>query len=144
MSHTPIRIILADNHDLIRETWKLLLQNNPLFQIIADSNSGEKAIELVKELHPDILLLDINMMPLSGFEVAERIAAITNNVKIIALSVNNQPKYAVKMIELGAKAYVTKTSSLEELSHSIIEVQQGRFYICEEIIQNFKTPLTTS
>ena len=92
-----------------------LLENNPRFRVVADCDNGaDAAIEQAKQLLPDIMLVDINMTPDNGFKVTERVAAELPSVKIIGISVNNQPKYAIKMIELGARGYLTKTSSLKK------------------------------
>jgi DNA-binding NarL/FixJ family response regulator len=136
MSNEPIRIMLVDDHKIVRKSWKSLLENNPRFKVIADCDNGESAIELAEELIPDIMLVDINMSPLNGFAVTERIMETTPSIKIIGLSVNNQPKYAIRMVELGARGYLTKTSSLEEINHGIMEVHKGEFYICEEVTRN--------
>jgi DNA-binding NarL/FixJ family response regulator len=136
MSKEPIRIMLVDDHQIVRKSWKSLLENNPRFQVIADCDNGQSAIEQAEELIPDIMLVDINMSPLNGFTVTERVLETTPSIKIIGLSVNNQPKYAIKMVELGARGYLTKTSSLEEINHGILEVHKGEFYICEEVTRN--------
>jgi DNA-binding NarL/FixJ family response regulator len=133
MTNKPIRILLADDHKMVRESWKTLLENNPRFQVVADCDNGNDAIEKAGELLPDIALVDINMSPLNGFSVTEAIAARFPSVKVIGLSANNQPKYAHKMLELGASGYLTKTSSLDEIQHGIGEVYNGSIYICEEI-----------
>jgi two-component system, NarL family, invasion response regulator UvrY len=127
---------LVDDHKLVRQSWKMLLESNPRFQIIADFDNGESAIEEARQLVPDVMLVDINMSPINGFAVTERLMETTPTIKIIGLSVNNQPKYAVKMMQLGAKGYLTKTSSLEEINHGIIEVHKGELYICEEVRKN--------
>jgi two-component system, NarL family, invasion response regulator UvrY len=136
MSNEPIRIMLVDDHKIVRKSWKSLLENNPRFTVIADCDNGQSAIEQAEQLIPDIMLVDINMSPLNGFAVTERIMETTPSIKIIGLSVNNQPKYAVRMVELGARGYLTKTSSLEEINHGIMEVHRGEFYICEEVTRN--------
>jgi DNA-binding NarL/FixJ family response regulator len=128
--------MLVDDHKIVRKSWKSLLENNPRFQVIADCDNGQAAIEQAEKLIPDIMLVDINMSPLNGFAVTERIMETTPSIKVIGLSVNNQPKYAVRMVELGAKGYLTKTSSLEEINHGILEVHRGEFYICEEVARN--------
>ncbi len=136
MSNDPIHIILVDDHKLVRESWKILLENNPRFRVIADCEDGNTAIELAQELCPEIMLVDINMAPLNGFVVTERILKTNPAIKIIGLSVNNQPMYAMRMLDLGARGYLTKTCSLEEISYGILEVQKGKFYICEEVKRN--------
>lgn len=136
MNNNPIRIILVDDHEIVRQSWKMLLENNPRFMVIADCDTGFDAIRLSQELVPDILLVDINMSPLTGFAVTERVVSTVPEVKIIGLSVSDQPKYATRMLELGAKGYLTKTSSLDEINHGILEVFNGGQYICEEVSRN--------
>ena len=79
------------------------------------------------------MLVDINMYPINGFEVAEKVLENNPGVKIIGISVNNQPSYANKMLSLGARGFVTKGSSFEEITHAILEVSRGEQYICNEI-----------
>ncbi len=133
MKNEPIRIILVDDHKLVRQSWKMLLENNPRLKVVADCEDGETAIEESKKHSPDIILVDINMSPDNGFIITEQLLRLAPTTKIIGLSANNQPKYASRMVELGAKGYLTKTSSLEEINHGIQEVYEGRFYICKEI-----------
>ena len=133
MTNDPIRIILVDDHKMVRKSWKALLENNPRFRVVADCDNGDEAINKAEEFQPDIMLVDINMSPLNGFMVTEKVLDKVPSVKIIGMSVNNQPKYAGKMIALGARGYLTKTSALEEISHGIIEVYNGKVYICEEV-----------
>jgi two-component system invasion response regulator UvrY len=133
MSLPPIRIILVDDHELVRGSWKLLLKQNERFSIIAECKNGAEAIEHAELLAPDIVLMDINMFPVSGIEATERITSKNPDIKIIGLSINNQPAYAERMLRAGARGYVTKNSTLHEMMHAILEVHDGRQYICEEI-----------
>lgn len=140
----PVRIILVDDHALIRETWRMLLQNTPGFEVAGDCGTGLEAIELMREARPDIMLLDINMFPLNGYDIAEKAAELFPEIKVVGLSVNNKPKYAVRLVEMGAKGYLTKSSSMDEIRHGIEEVYKGNFYICEEIISSISAgePMT--
>lgn len=133
MLNERIRIMLVDDHKIVRDSWKILLENNPRFNVIAESDNGQNAIDRAMLLVPDIMLVDVNMTPLNGFAVTEAISKASPTIKIIGLSVNNQPKYATKMLELGARGYLTKTSSLDEINHGILEVYRGEIYICEEV-----------
>lgn len=133
MTKGSIRIILVDDHKTVRKSWRTLLENNPRFQVIADCDNGDTAIREAEKLKPDIMLVDINMSPLNGFMVTEKVLEKVPGIKIIGLSVNNQPKYADKMIALGAKGYLTKTSPMEEINKGIVEVYNGNLYICEEV-----------
>ncbi len=133
MSNELVRIILVDDHELVRISWKLLLETNPLFELVADADNGHTAIEQAQKYVPDILLVDINMSPLNGFEVTEKVVAVVPSVKVIGLSVHNQPHYAWRLLELGGRGYFTKTSPLEEIHHGIMEVYKGERYICREV-----------
>ena len=133
MTTPQIRIVLADDHQLIRESWRMLLENNPRFKVVADCANGHDAIRSISEHNPDILLVDINMQPINGFEVVRHVVEHNPAVRIIGMSVNNQPKYATRMVEMGARGFLTKTSSLSEIHHGIEEVYRGVVYICDEV-----------
>jgi len=128
-----IKIIIVDDHQMIRETWKMILQQNELFEIVFDCASGAEAIIAAQEYKPDIMLMDINMAPVNGFEATRKISKLVPSTKIIGVSINNQPTYARNMIQLGAKGFVTKNSSQQEMIKAIIEVYNGGNYICNEI-----------
>ena len=129
----PIRIILVDNHDLVRESWKMLLDKDNNFSVIAQCRNGSEAVEQARNLLPDIILMDINMSPVNGFEATKIIAETLPSVKVIGVSINNNPKYATKMLALGAKGFVTKTSTFAELKTAMQKVHAGENYICQEI-----------
>ena len=133
MNLPQIRIILVDDHELVRGSWKLLLKQNTRFSIVGECKNGVEAIEEARRLMPDIILMDINMSPVNGLEATERIIQATPSIKIIGLSINNQPVYVHKMLKAGAKGYVTKNSTLYEMTHAIMEVHDGRQYICDEV-----------
>ena len=133
MNTSQIRIVLVDDHRLVLESWKLLLENDPRFIIVSECENGEEAIQVARELVPDIILMDINMAPLNGFETTRKILSENPSLKIIGISVNNQPSYANKMLELGGKGFITKGSSFDELTTAILKVASGGKYICEEI-----------
>ncbi len=128
-----ISILIADDHKLIRETWSYILNSDPRFKVIASCGNGEEAVELAKEKHPGIILMDINMSPFSGLEATKQIRKIMPDSKIIGVTMHSQPAYAKKMLQIGARGYVTKNSSKEEMIKAILEVYQGNKYVCEEI-----------
>lgn len=131
-----ISVMIADDHKLIRETWSYILNNDDRFEVIAECGDSELAVEIAREKKPDIILMDINMMPISGFEATERIRKLSPASKIIGVSMHSQPAYAKKMLQIGAKGYVTKNSSREEMIKAILEVFGGNKYICDEIKNN--------
>ena len=135
MNLPQIRIVPVDDHELVRGSWKLLLKQDTRFSVIGECRNGAEAIEEAQKLKPDIIIMDINMYPMNGMEATEKISQVAPSVKIIGLSINNQPAYVQKMMNAGAKGYMTKNSSLHEMTHAIMEVHNGRQYICEEIRQ---------
>jgi DNA-binding NarL/FixJ family response regulator len=130
---SPIRIILVDDHDLVRESWKMMLDKDDRFAVIAQCKNGRDAITEVVKLLPDITLMDINMSPVDGFEATKKIIEAIPEAKIIAVSANNSPRYSTKMFAYGAKGFVTKTSPFTELKLAIEKVHNGETYLCNEI-----------
>ncbi len=131
-----ITVMIADDHKLIRETWSYILSNDDRFEVIAECGDSEHAVEVARDKKPQIVLMDINMMPISGFEATERIRKVSPVSKVIGVSMHSQPAYAKKMLQIGARGYVTKNSSREEMIKAILEVQEGNKYVCEEIKNN--------
>ena len=128
-----VSIMIVDDHTLIRETWSFLLGKNENFDVVAECGDGERAIELARDKRPDVVLLDINMAPMSGFDVLKSIRKFSPGSKIIGVSMHSQPAYAKKMLRLGAKGYVTKNSPRQEMLEAISEVSHNHVYICQEV-----------
>ncbi len=128
-----ITVLIVDDHTLIRETWSFLLGRNENFEVIAEVGDGQKAIDVARDKRPQIVLLDINMTPLNGFDVLKMIRKQSPGSKVIAVSMHSQPAYAKKMLRMGAKGYVTKNSPRQEMLDAIMEVQKGNTYICQEV-----------
>lgn len=131
-----ISVLIADDHKLIRETWSFVLNNDPRFTVIAECADAYEAIEQARTTKPNIVLMDINMPSMSGFEAAEKIRKVSPSSRIIGISIHSQPAYAKKMLQIGAKGYVTKNSSKKEMIEAILTVHAGGKYICEEIKNN--------
>ena len=128
-----ISILIADDHKLIRDTWSFILNTDDRFKVVAECSNGEEAIEQAKQKRPQIVLMDINMTPVSGLEATKQIRKVSPGSKIIGVSMHSQPAYAKKMLQIGAKGYVTKNSSRDEMFKAIMEVYQGNRYICDEV-----------
>lgn len=128
-----ITVLIVDDHTLIRETWSFLLGRNENFEVIAEVGDGQKAIDIARDKRPNIVLLDINMTPLNGFDVLKMIRKQSPGSKVIAVSMHSQPAYAKKMLRMGAKGYVTKNSPRQEMLDAIIDVNNGNTYICQEV-----------
>ena len=128
-----IRLIIVDDHFHVREAWSWVLKQVPRINVIAQCANGQEAIEAARNLRPDVILMDINMAPFSGLEATQRIRKISPGSKVIGVSMHSQPAYAKKMLQMGARGYVTKNSSKEEMIKAILEVNHGNKYICDEI-----------
>lgn len=128
-----ISVMIVDDHTLIRETWSFLLGRNENFEVIAEVGDGQRAIDIARDKRPGIVLLDINMSPLNGFDVIKMIRKLSPGSKVIAVSMHSQPAYAKKMLRLGAKGYVTKNSPRQEMLDAINEVSNGNIYVCQEV-----------
>jgi two-component system invasion response regulator UvrY len=125
--------MLIDDHTLIRESWRSLLFTIANLEIVAECGDGRMAGELAKDKRPDVVLLDINMQPLDGFEVLKIIRKVSPLSKIIGLTMRSEPANVKKFLRLGGKGYVTKNSPREELIHAIEDVNKGNTYICSEV-----------
>jgi len=128
-----LNIMLVDDHKLIRDSWSFILNSDPRFTVVGETSNGEDAVEIVKKIKPDIILMDVNMSPVNGFDATRLIAKHSPESKVIAVSMHTMPAYAKRMMQLGAMGYVTKNSSKDEMIKAIIEVSSGRKYICEEV-----------
>ncbi len=136
LQHTilkQISIILVDDHKLIRDSWSFILNSDPRFTVIGETSDGDEAVVIVKKLQPDIVLMDVNMSPVNGFDATKLIHKYSPGSKVIAVSMHTMPAYAKRMMQVGAMGYVTKNSSKDEMIKAIIEVNSGRKYICEEV-----------
>lgn len=132
-SMEKISLLLIDDHKMIRESWSFILSADPRFEIVGDTSNVEQAVELAKSNCPDIVLMDINMAPINGFEATKLMLREVPELQILAISMHSMPAYARRMFQMGARGYVTKNSSKDELITAILEVKAGNKYICEEI-----------
>ncbi len=131
--NSKITILIVDDHKLIRDTWSFILNSDPRFQVIAETSSGEEAVELAQKARPDVILMDVNMTPVNGFDATRQIRKIMPASKVIGVSMHSQPAYAKRMMQVGAMGYVSKNSSKEEMMSAIIEVSKGNKFICDEV-----------
>ncbi|OSZ80142.1 DNA-binding response regulator [Chitinophagaceae bacterium IBVUCB2] len=128
-----ITILLVDDHKLIRESWSFILNSDSRFEVIGETSNADEAVEIAKTLKPRIVLMDINMSPVNGFDATKLVRKVSPSSKIIGISMHTMPAYARKMLQMGAMGYVTKNSSKDELMDAIIEVNEGKKYICNEV-----------
>lgn len=125
-----IEIIIADDHMMIREGLKQLLELDGTIKVIAEANDGEECLNLLnKKIHPNILLLDINMPKKNGIEVLEYIKQNKIPVKVLILTVHNEVEYLLKAVDIGIDGYLLKDSSYDELKEAIDVIISGNTYI---------------
>lgn len=125
-----IRIVVADDHTLVREVLCSFLADQPDMDVVGQAGDGATAMELAMKLEPDVIVMDIGMPPvLSGLEATRWIRKTRPNVKIIALSMHDDTAYVVEMLRAGAHGYMLKDGDLEELLIAIRTVARGETYV---------------
>lgn len=122
-------IILADDHQVLREALRLLLETQTDFQVIAETGDGLEALALTERHKPDVLIVDMMMPGLSGLEVARRTHRLFSAVKVIVLSMYDTESYVVESLQAGVAGYVLKKSSSQELVFAIRQALQGNVYL---------------
>lgn len=124
-----IKVMLADDHVLMREGIRQLLEFDGSIEVIAEANDGEECIEKLQEVTPQILLLDINMPKKNGIEVLEEIKKKNMNVKVLILTVHNEVEYLLRAVDIGVDGYILKDSESVELKKAINVICNGESYI---------------
>ena len=130
-----IRILVVDDHELVRIGLRHMLADYPAIQVAAEAADGESALRLNREIRPDVILLDVCLPGLSGFEVTSRLKQITPKVGIIILSVHEQAPYPERLLEAGASAYLSKGCPATELVQAINTVARGGRHIGSKVAQ---------
>ena len=125
----PIRVLLADDHTLVRAGFRRLIQDLPAIEVVAEAESGHEALRLVQEHQPDVILLDIAMPGLNGLEVAARLAEEFPRVRVLILSMHLNEEYVWQALRAGASGYLLKDSGDSELEIAIRAVARGETYL---------------
>ncbi|WEK38187.1 MAG: response regulator transcription factor [Candidatus Pseudobacter hemicellulosilyticus] len=128
-----IKIVIADDHRLVREAWRLVLNRDHRLSVIAVCENGHRAVETCRVLKPDMVLMDINMEPMNGIEATRHIRSFSDTIRVIGISVHTDHTYVNALLQAGANGYVTKHSSGEEMIAAILQVMEGQPYFCKEI-----------
>lgn len=126
---TTTRIVLADDHALVRAGIRVLIEQIPGLEVVGEAGDGHAALELVRDLQPDVLLTDIAMGAPSGLEVAARVARDFPEVKVIILSMHANEEYVMEALRHGAAGYLLKDSAAVELERALQTVGEGRTYL---------------
>jgi DNA-binding NarL/FixJ family response regulator len=128
-----INIVIADDHVLIRDGIKALLQSIDEFEVIGEAADGERLIQLIDSLNPEIVLLDITMPKKTGIEVIAEVKQYNNSVKFIMLSMHDNPEYVLKSVQAGALSYLLKNTDHEEIIKAVKAVSLGQKYFSPDI-----------
>ena len=128
-TNRPIRIILADDHQIVRQGLRSLLEEVPDMEIIAEADNGRTVLKLSQELLPDVIIMDLSMPELNGIEATRQILSGAPEVKVIALSMHSDSLFVLNMIKSGASGYLLKDCALEELVKAIRAVVDYKTYL---------------
>ena len=127
------RILLVDDHKMIRNGIRSLFQGYNKYQVIAEASNGMEALNILEETEIDLVLMDINMNGIDGVETAKRITSTHPETKIIAFTMTNESRQIKSMMKAGAMGYVLKTCDAKELSLAVDKVMSEQTYYCDEV-----------
>jgi two-component system response regulator NreC len=129
-------IVLADDHKVVRQGLRAVLEANPSFRVIGEAGEGLETTRLAERLRPDVLVLDLMMPGLSGLEVTRQVKKRSPKTHVVVLSMHRDESYVLEALKNGAAAYVLKDSSVEELVKAVIEAVAGRRYLSPPLSQS--------
>ena len=128
MSH--LKILLVEDHAIVRQGLRLILEQEQDIKVVGEAQDSEEAYRMAKELHPDIVVMDIALPGASGVEATRRIKEELPQVHIVALTVHSEDEYILAMLRAGAEGYLVKDSIAAELVHAVRAVSQGQSILC--------------
>ena len=123
-----IRIVLADDHTIIRSGLRLLLEQQPDFKVVAEAEDGRQAVERIAEHHPDVAILDIGMPELNGIEATRQIVALDPHCHVVILSMHSDEGYVLRALKAGARAYILKSAAEADLIRAVRAVSEGKSF----------------
>src|SRR5512136_2867284 len=127
-----INVLIADDHALVRQGLKRLLEEDPEIQVVAEASDGLEAVREYRRVRPDVAVLDIAMPRRDGLETVKRILAIDPDARILVLTMYPEEQYAVRMLKAGAMGYITKGNCTAELHRAVRTVRHGRRYLSDQ------------
>jgi DNA-binding NarL/FixJ family response regulator len=131
-----IRVLIADDHKILREGLKLILEKNPEINIAGEACNGTQATQMAREIHPDIIIMDINMPDLNGIEATRRITDEIPGTRVLALSMNSDRGSLIRMLKAGAKGYLLKDCASDELLDAISVIMKNKVYISPMLVDD--------
>lgn len=130
----PVNVMIADDHSMIREGLKQLLELEGDFKVVAEATDGMECLSKLETIAPDVLLLDINMPKMNGLEVLQKIKDSKMKIKVLVLTIHSEVEYLLKAVEIGVNGYILKDSESAELKKAILAVVNGDNYIQPSLI----------
>ncbi len=128
-----IRLVLADDHAVVRSGTRELLEQQPDFKIVGEASNGEEAVRLAGELQPDVLVMDVRMPKMSGVEATRKIKATYPDIRVLVLTAHDDDEYVFALLQAGANGYLLKTAEIEELVRAIRTVDSGQSALAPEV-----------
>ena len=128
-----VKILLADDHRILRSGLRELLEKQPEFEVVAEAENGREAVGLCRKLLPDVAIMDITMPDLNGVEATRKITAECSRTKVIILSVHSEQRFVTEVIKAGASGYILKDCEFDEMISAISTVTSGRIYLCSQV-----------
>src|SRR5947209_11398552 len=125
----PLTLMLADDHQIVRQGLRAILQNEPDFHLVGEAADGPEALRLAQRLRPDVLVLDVMMPGLSGLEVARQLTRLAPRTRVVMLTMHAEQAYVAEALKAGAAGYVLKDAGVHELVKAIREAAAGRRYL---------------
>jgi DNA-binding NarL/FixJ family response regulator len=134
----PLRLLLADDHTLMRQGLRHILESNPEFEIIAEASSGIEAVEAARQHKPDVAVVDVAMKELNGIETTSQILKCSPHTAVLILSMYSDERYVLRAVKAGARGYVLKNSAGEELIRAIYAVRKGTAFFSPAVARIFQ------
>ncbi|MCK4791551.1 MAG: response regulator transcription factor, partial [Desulfobacteraceae bacterium] len=128
-----IKILLADDHRIMRDGLYALLKNEPDIEVVAEGNNGREAVEMSRKLKPNVVIMDMSMPGLNGIEATRQILALDDNIKVLVLSMHADKRFVMGALSAGASGYVLKDCAFEELVQAIHAVAMNQTYLSPSI-----------
>jgi len=135
----PTRIVLAEDHRILREGLRAIFGGEPDLALVGEAEDGREAIDLARELQPDLLILDLSMPRMDGLAALEKIKRVAPNTRVLVMTVHRTEEYVFKAIESGADGYLLKDASASELLIAVRSVLAGDRYLCAAVASQFVT-----
>lgn len=128
-----IRILLVDDHTMVREALRTVLEQDKDLKVVGEAGNGEEALRLMQELAPDVVVMDVALPGQSGIETTRRLLAKHPKVKVLALSTYLDRRIVQQMLDVGARGYIVKSAAGSELRRGILSLMDGASYLCPEV-----------